>query len=153
MGKMISEVERAYIAGLIDADGAIMALIERHQEKKFGFRVRIQVKLTQKDPFILRWIKDKLKIGNVRSNRTTFDWLTRDQNEISRLLKLLQKFLIIKKKQAEMALQILATPIDSKKDLLKAARLADTLSFSNPRSKNRRKNFATKIEEIISPND
>ena len=32
MGKLLTEVKRAYIAGLIDADGAIMALIESHPE-------------------------------------------------------------------------------------------------------------------------
>ena len=78
MGKVLSEVQRAYIAGLIDADGAIMALIEHHTEKKFKFRVRIEVKLSQKEPFILNWLKDELGIGNVKRNRTTSDWLTRD---------------------------------------------------------------------------
>ena len=34
VGKRLSEVERAYIAGFLDADGAIMASIERHPEKK-----------------------------------------------------------------------------------------------------------------------
>ena len=153
VGKMISEVDCAYIAGLIDADGAIMALIERHREKKFGFRVRIEVKLTQKDPFILKWINSKSGIGGVRQNRTTFDWLTRDQKEILTFLNSLLPFLKIKKRQAELALRIIMTKVNSKKDLLKVAQLADTLSASNPRSKNRRVNFATKIEEIISPND
>ena len=41
VGKDATEVERAYLAGLIDADGAIMAVIERHKETKFRFRVRI----------------------------------------------------------------------------------------------------------------
>ena len=46
MGKILSEVERAYLAGLIDGDGGIMALIEHHKEKKFRFRVRIEMRLT-----------------------------------------------------------------------------------------------------------
>ena len=49
VGKECSEVERAYLAGLIDGDGAIMAVIEPHNEKKFRFRVRIELKITQKD--------------------------------------------------------------------------------------------------------
>ena len=35
VGKEYSEAKRAYLAGFLDADGAIMATIERHQEKKF----------------------------------------------------------------------------------------------------------------------
>ena len=75
VGKMEAEVGRAYLAGLIDGDGAVSATIERHPEKKFGFRVRVV----------------------------------------------------------------------TKNDLIKQARLADTLSRFNVRSKNRRKNFATMI--------
>ena len=33
MRKIVSEVNKAYISGLIDGDGAIMACIEKHTEK------------------------------------------------------------------------------------------------------------------------
>jgi hypothetical protein len=48
VGKKFAEVDRAYLAGMIDADGAIMASIESHAEKKYGYRVRMVFKLTQK---------------------------------------------------------------------------------------------------------
>lgn len=50
MGKKCSEVERAYLAGFLGADGVIMALIEKHSEKHFKFRVRVRVvvKITQR---------------------------------------------------------------------------------------------------------
>jgi len=153
VGKIVSKVKRAYIAGLIDADGAIMALIEHHQGKRFGFRVRIEMKLSQKKAYILKWLKNEVAVGSIRKNRTTFDWLTRDQKEIHYLLIQLKPFLRIKRQQAKLALRILAVSVNSKKDLLKAARLADALSLLNPRSKNRRKNFAAMIEEAVSPND
>ena len=40
VGKIPSEIDFAYIAGFIDGDGAIVAWIERHREKKYGFRIR-----------------------------------------------------------------------------------------------------------------
>ena len=49
VGKNYSEVELAYASGFIDADGAIMACIEKHSEKKFGFRVRVILKVS---PFL-----------------------------------------------------------------------------------------------------
>ena len=153
VGKMLSETDRAYIAGLIDADGGIMALIEHHREKRYRFRVRIEMKLTQKNPYILHWLKSRIMIGKVRQNRTTFDWLTRDQKEIFDLLKILSPFLKIKKEQAIIALKIISYSIKSKKDLLYVARLADSLSVKNPRSRGRRKNFSTMVEDSISPND
>ena len=153
VGKVFSKVERAYIAGLIDADGAIMALIEPHKEKRFKFRVRIAIKLTQKEPYILNWLQSRLLIGKVKKNRTTFDWLTRDQKEAAGLLASLAPFLRIKRAQAKAALKIINTSVESKNDLLKIARLADSLSVNNPRSRKRRRNFAAMIEENASPND
>jgi len=158
VGKECSEVERAYIAGFLDADGAIMALIERHQEKRFGFRVRIALKVTQRDPTILTWIQRRIKVGRVRVNRLdaigqAFDLHILDQKHARLLLTMLRPYLRVKKRQAAYALKILKHPVKSKNDLMYVAHLADTLSQLNVRSKNRRKNFASKIQEHFSPND
>jgi hypothetical protein len=53
----------------------------------------------------------------------------------------------------EMALKILDVEIRKPKDVLKVARLTDPLSKFNVRSKNRRKNFVSMIQETFSRND
>ena len=153
VGKGCSEVDRAYIAGLIDCDGAIMASIESHKEKKFGFRVRVILKLTQKNPALLQWIYSLLEVGSIRKNRTTFDWIVRNQQHCKALLELIGVYSRGKQKQVELALQILQTPITSQLELVRVARLADTLSSYNVRSFGRRKNYAAKIQEYSSSND
>ena len=153
MGKRLSEAERGYLAGFLDADGAIMAIIERHQEKKFGFRVRIILKISQQDKKILRWFKRKLGFGTITKNRSTFDWLLKDQKLNHALLSLLLPYLKVKSQQAKKAIKILEKPINNPKDLLKAASLADSLSRFNVRSRNRRRNFASMIQESLSCND
>jgi hypothetical protein len=153
VGKGCSEVDRAYIAGLLDCDGAIMASIESHKEKRFGFRVRVIIKLTQKNPTLLQWIQATLGVGNIVRNRTTFDWIVRDQQQAKTVLELIQIFSRGKQKQIELALQILQTPVTSSSDLVAIARLADTLSGFNVRSAGRRKNYALKIQEYSSSND
>tara|TARA_B100000745_G_scaffold251559_1_gene173706 strand:+ start:1702 stop:2109 length:408 start_codon:yes stop_codon:yes gene_type:complete len=135
-----------------------MALIERHKEKRFGFRVRVMIKFTQRDSDILKWIHHKLQTGVVRtnrlgSNRQTHDLNIRDQQAIMRVIAELQPHIRVKYKQAEYALKILQHTISSEDDLLHVAQLADALSRFNVRSKNRRKNFATKIQEHFSCND
>ena len=153
VGKECSEVDRAYIAGLIDCDGAIMAVIESNKEKKFGFRVRVIVKITQKNPKLLKWVYEQLQVGIVRKNRTTFDWIVRDQQHCTQILILISKYIQGKDAQVRLALEILNSKIVSIQDLQHIARLADTLSGFNVRSSGRRVNYASKIQEHASSND
>ncbi len=158
VGKKCTEVERAYIAGFLDADGAIMATVEPHHEKRHKFRVRVSLKVTQHDRKILDWIRKKLEVGIVRANRPgthlqTFDVHIRDQAHVSEVLELLSPYLRVKREQARRARTILSHTRTTKKAILHVARLADALSKFNVRSKNRRKNFAAKVEAHFSPND
>ena len=153
VGKGCSEVNRAYIAGLFDCDGAVMAWIESHKEKKFGFRVRVCLQLTQKYPDLLQWVQTVLGVGAIRKNRTTYDWELKDQHQCQELLVLLQPYMKGKAKQVTLALQILSKKVDTKEDLMTVAQLADTLSGYNIRSFGRRKNYASKIQEHLSSND
>lgn len=135
-----------------------MALIEPHSEKQYKFRVRVAIKITQQDRKVLDWIRTVLAVGIVRANRAgtsrqTFDLHIRDQAHVQKILTSLLPFIRVKKRQAEMALEIVNSKIITSEDLLKNARIADALSQLNVRSKNRRKNFVAKVEEYLSPND
>lgn len=154
MRKIPSEVNKAYISGLLDGDGAIMACIEKHAEKRFGFRVRIYIKISQNNEKILTWCKSVTNMGRIRNVRgKEWEWLVRSQIEAKIVLEWLIPYLKIKKRQAMLAEKILNTSIKSSKKLIVIATLADTLSALNVRSQGRRKNFMTMIQESISPND
>jgi hypothetical protein len=147
VGKNYSEAELAYASGFIDADGAIMACIEKHSEKKFGFRVRVVLKVSQKEIFIIKWFLKTFGVGNIRKNKNIFDWQIQNQTDCLRMLKIFLPFIKVKKKQAKIAVSILKTSVKSRKDLIRIATLADALSRFNVRSKNRRKNFVSMIQE------
>lgn len=153
VGKGCSEADRAYLTGLFDSDGAIMASIEKHKEKKYDFRVRVILKLTQKNPDLLQWAYDQFCVGYIAKNRTTFDWVIKSQHDCEYVLGLIGKYSRGKSKQIKFALEILQIKITSKSDLIKVAQLADTLSSYNVRSFGRRKNYASKIQEYTSSND
>ena len=153
VGKKFSEADRAYFAGFLDADGAIMATIEHHSEKKFRFRVRVTLKITQRDRKILDWFLALYQVGYIRRNRTTFDWIIRDQIVAGKILKILYPYLRVKRKQADIAKQILEKSIKTQRELIAVAQLADTLSQYNVLSQNRRKNFVTMIKDNFSSND
>ena len=151
--KILSKLTKAYLAGLIDGDGAIMACIERHREKKFHFRVRVNIKISQNEERILKWVKKVSGFGYIRHNRTQYEWNSFDQEKIRKFLEILLPYLKIKRSQAKLAIKILNSEIKTLANLIKIARLADALAKLNVRSKGRRKNFATMIQESISPND
>jgi len=153
VGKTLSEVNRAYLAGFLDGDGAIMACIERHPEKRFRFRVRINIKISQKGDKILKWCKRITGFGNIRHNRTQYEWVSLDQKEIRKFLIFLLPYLRVKKSQAKIAIEILDKEIQTLSDLIKVARLADALAKLNVRSMGRRKNFTKMIQESVSSND
>ncbi len=154
MRKILSEVNKAYISGLLDGDGAIMACIEKNAEKKFGFRIRIYIKISQNNRKILNWCKSIIGLGNVRYIKNNeYEWRIRNQDHAKFMLNLLTPYLKIKNRQAKLAQKILNTEIKTIKDLLRNAKLADALSKLNVRSQGRRKNFMTMIQESISPND
>ena len=151
VGKELTEIERAYCAGFLDADGAIMACIEKHGAKKFGYRIRVSVKVTQKDANTAQWFLSKFLVGRIKTNRFgtdrgNFEWEVKDQKHAAEVLKILLPFLRIKKRQALIALEILSFPILIQDDLMRAARLADEIASFNVRSKLRRKNFASSIQ-------
>ena len=153
VGKMWSEAELAYLAGFLDADGAIMALIEKHAAKRFGFRVRVFVKVSQNSSEVLERFKRKFKVGRVVKNRAAYDWIIKDQTHAQMILSVLIPYLQVKKTQARIASNILRRTIRSRENLIENATLADTLSRLNVRSKNRRKNYAGMIKDYVSSND
>lgn len=143
-----NNVVKAYIAGFLDGDGAISAVIERHPEKKFKFRVRVSLNFYQHKDHIelLRYLRRIFGEGYLgRSIRDTHKLSLSNQTTLKKILASLYPFSRIKRNQIRIALKILNTTIHEKKDLIRAAKLADELSSHNVRSRSRRKNFATLI--------
>ena len=157
VGKKLSKVDLAYIAGFLDGDGTIMAIIERHNEKKHKFRIRIFMEFSQqeKNIIVLEHLKKKIGSGSLTiSNKRVFKLSIKDTVILERILPQLLLFTVIKKEQIKIALKILAIRIKTRKDLIKVALLADKLSSLNLKSRSRRKNSSKIIsEESFSRND
>ncbi len=158
VGKTHAEVDRAYLAGLIDGDGCIMANIERHSEKKFGFRVRLSLKITQKDRKLLLFLAKKYGMGRIRFNKKdtvyeTCDWIVLNRSDLKVIFNLIKPYTKTKHRQIVLAERIVNYSDATIKGLMQQARLADSLARHNVRSKGRRKNFASMIKARVSSND
>jgi len=153
VGKKSFEVHLAYIAGFLDADGAIMATIEFNKQLVNKFRVRVVLKLYQLKPEVLEKIYRSFETGSINKNRSIYQLTVADQRQVIGILEKVYPYLIVKRKQAELALKILETRIDSIDTLLYVAKWADTLSRLNVRSQNRGTKYVTMIQNYFSRND
>jgi len=102
-----------YIAGFLDGDGSIIALIGPTHQRRFPYRVKLRVNFTQKkkDGFILEAIKKHLdNLGNIRiqSKYNQAELVIGNRQEVKKVLLRLKPFVIIKRNQLELALQIIA---------------------------------------------
>src|SRR3989344_2706269 len=126
VGRQLSQADRAYLAGLIDGDGSVMARIEKHSEKKFGFRVRIALKITQCYQEDVNWLPKLTGLGRIRPNRKAFEWIVLDQEGIRSLLTQISPSARIKHRQMKIACEILKLDLQNFSQLQKAAQLADS---------------------------
>jgi hypothetical protein len=128
-----------------------MALIEKHSQKRFGFRVRLEINATQSHLEDVAWIPVQTGVGYIRRNLRTYQWVVRDQQAARWLLDMIAPYTRSKANQVALAIQILERRIESREDLLEVAHLADALSKFNVRSELRRKNHAAMIQESVLP--
>lgn len=99
--------QRAYLAGMIDADGHIG--IYKHDKHSSGSRVILTVSNT--DTVLLDWIRDTTGIGTVtlqargdERNKTTYYWNTSAAGATSVLEQTLP-YMIVKRARAELAVE------------------------------------------------
>jgi len=128
-----------------------MALIEKHSGKRHGFRVRLEVNVTQSHREDVAWLPEQTGVGYIRQNMRTYQWVLRNQQIIRWFLTMVAPYSRCKTNQIALATQILEHPAESREDLLEMARLADALSKFNVRSIHRRKNHAAMIQESWLP--
>ena len=158
VGKTIPEVHKAYLAGFIDGNGAMMALIDRHPTRRFGCRVRIWVKATQLRQSDVVWLRNEPGFGQVRASRACWEWL--GQTPVASTMASSSDSTICARQStpdryrfADPATQILQHRIESIDDLYQVADWTDALSALNVRSRGRRQNTAAMIQGFVSRND
>ena len=153
VGKTIPEVQRAYLAGFIDGDGAIMALLERHPAKRFGSAFGCGSKRPSYVSRTCSGCARNLALARFKQVTVAGSGWSKDQSDVQWLLQAIQPFARVKAQQIEVALEILEHRIQSIVDLQKVAEWADALAALNVRSRGRRQNTAAMIQGFVSRND
>ena len=138
---MISEsTELAYIAGFLDGDGSVFFQIVPREDYKQKFQIRSSIAFYQKKEYveILNWLKDYFGCGYIRHRKTGMsDYTIVDSKEVKKILKLLQPYVKLKKRQVDLGLQILERLEESNSDFMEICRLVDKfkeLNYSKKRT-------------------
>ena len=138
----MEETVLAYIAGFLDGDGSIFFQIVPRKDYRQKFQIRSSIAFYQKTEYaeILDWLKKIFGAGYIRHRKTGIsDYTIVDSKEVYKILKLLQPYVRLKKKQVELGLEILSK-LENKKsdeDFLEICKLVDKfkeLNYSKKRT-------------------
>ena len=132
----------AYIAGFLDGDGSIFFQIIPRKDYKQKFQIRTSLAFYQKKNYasILEELKKIFGTGYIRHRKTGIsDYTVVESKEVKKILKLLQPYVRLKKKQIELGLEILNKLENKKsnKDFLDICKLVDKfkdLNYSKKRT-------------------
>ncbi|OGF94506.1 hypothetical protein A2433_01210 [Candidatus Giovannonibacteria bacterium RIFOXYC1_FULL_48_8] len=143
MPKIFSSTKRAYLAGFLDGDGSIYVRLKQNSGYRYGFQVAPYVVFfqSQKERRRFKKICFLLGMGYLRErNDGILEYVINRKEEIRNFLGQVKSHLILKRKQAELMLEILAKKekIKTKADFNQLARLVDKFRELNYSKKRKR---------------
>jgi hypothetical protein len=126
----LTREDLAYIAGFLDGDGSILAQIVKGSAYKYKHRIRVSVVFYQKRRYhwFLIWLKNKLKMGNIRIKKDGMaEFVVLGNEPVRRFLMLLEPFLKIKRPLCKLVLNIIEDiqKIDSEASFIEVCKLVD----------------------------
>jgi len=155
---LLSNEEKAYIAGFLDGDGSIMAQLVKRKGYKLGYQIRVSIVFYQKTTHqeYLLWLKKQLGYGYVRMrNDGMSEYTIVGLKEVEYVLKLLNPFLQLKKALSLDVLKLIKQhPSQRKmtvKQLILLSKLVDKTAMFNYSKK--RTNTSTSVIAYLSKLD
>ena len=106
---MLSDLDKAYIAGFLDGDGCIMFQLVRRKDYVWGYQIRASIVFYQKTVHRnhLEWLKSCFETGYVRDrNDGMSEYTIVGLKAVKDVLVQLQTFLRLKKPHAQLAFKI-----------------------------------------------
>jgi len=141
MCKIFSSTISAYLAGFLDGDGSIYVRLKPNSTYRYGFQIAPYIVLFQsnQDKKKFQKICSIIDLGILRERKDgIMEYSINRTDNLKFFLKSIKPFLILKKKQAELMLKILAKKekVKNHKDFEILARLVDSfreLNYSKKR--------------------
>ena len=156
----ISDFDKAYLAGFLDADGSIYVRLKPNNTYRWKFQISPSVVFYQssKERKALEGFHKLTKIGYLRDrNDGIVEYTIGDRPSIKKLIEWTMPYLRIKKKQAKLMLRILdkSENVRSAKNFISVAKLIDRfgeLNYSKKRTVNAQQvNNLLKNRGLLTP--
>ena len=152
--KQLTAEERFYLAGFLDADGSIFAQLVRGNDLKYKYRIRVSIGFYQNKRYswFLTKLQKDLKCGSIRTKTDgVVEYVITSADSVRNLLLQLKDCLVLKKRQANLVLDILEKKkhLQSKSDFLEVCRLTDKVALLNYSKK--RTITANEVEKVLFP--
>lgn len=143
MLKDLSSTKKAYIAGFLDADGSIYVRAKPNDTYKYGFQIAPYIAFFQseKERDKFETVCSLIDYGKMRiRNDGILEYVVRRNQGIRELLECVKPFVVMKKQQVELMLEILSAKekVESKQDFKALLELIDSyreLNYSKKRKK------------------
>ena len=154
--KTLTAEERYYLAGFLDADGSLFAQLVRGNDLKYQYRIRVSIGFYQNKRYswFLTNLRKKLKCGSIRQKSDdVVEYVITAADPVKNLLLQIKDCLVLKKRQANLILEILEKKktIKSKSDFLEVCQLTDKVAMLNYSKK--RTITAQEVEKVLSLDD
>ncbi len=141
MYKLISQTQKAYLAGFLDGDGSIYVQLKPNKTYKYGFQVAMYIVFYQSKKSQKRFeeICSLIGFGHMRARKDgVLEYIIGTQKGIEKLIKMVDQYVIMKKPQVQLLKKIivLKNQINSQKDFRELAKLIDVfreLNYSKKR--------------------
>jgi intein-encoded DNA endonuclease-like protein len=133
---MISQIQKAYIAGFLDGDGSVFVQAKSNATYKYDYQISPYIVLYQsaKNKDCLKNIQSILNIGTIRSRNDGMEELIINKiNDIRFFLQEIGPYSFAKKKQLELMAQIIDAKetVEKKEDFKHLLKLIDAYSTLN----------------------
>jgi len=141
MLKSLSTIKKAYIAGFLDGDGSIYVRAKPNSSYRYGFQIAPYVVLfqSQKDQENFTKLCELIGYGRMRIRKDgILEYTINKIDDIKEFLKSVYPFVILKKKQIELMIEIIEKKkkVENKSDFASLLKLVDSyreLNYSKKR--------------------
>ena len=145
MLQSLSSTKKAYIAGFLDADGSIYVRAKPNSDYRYGFQIAPYIVFFQsaKERQKFEDVCSLVGYGKIRERKDgILEYVINKIDEIKEFLKCVYPFVLMKRKQVELMLEIIEakSKVESKNDFEHLLKLVDSyrqLNYSKRRKQRR----------------